>query len=183
MNTIPQLRALLTTALLAAEPVGEPPALPQLAASPRVDGTIDPAEWRGALYVNDFHETSKALKATGIPHALRTEAYVAQSESAFHFAFRCFHDRMREIATAAADHDGPVWADDSVEAFLDAQGTGYGYYHIIVNAAGCLTDAVNRAPRRRDVGRRRPGRGPRVRGPVHDRALSALPRAQPGAEP
>ena len=143
--------ALLPASVVAAGPTGALPELPTLPEPPRIDGSIEPAEWRGALHVNDFHETSEALKAIGIPRALRTGAYVAQSDSAFHFAFDCFHDRMRELTTAATEHDGPVWGDDSVEVFLDAHGTRYSYYHIIVNAAGCLTDAFNSSPHRRDA--------------------------------
>lgn len=141
----------VVAALASASVGGAPPSLPMLAAAPRVDGTIDPAEWRGALCVANFHQTSASLKDVGIPRALRTEAYVAQTKDAFHLAFRCYHDRMRQIALAAAEHDGPVWADDSVEVFLDAHGSRYSYYHIVANAAGCITDAFNRAPRRRDA--------------------------------
>ena len=130
---------------------GAPAKMPMLAKPPTIDGMIDPAEWKGALVVRDFHETNRALMGEGIPNELRTEAYVAQTDSAFHFAFRSFHDRMRGIVTAATKHDGPVWSDDSVEVFLDAHGTRYSYYHIIANAAGCVTDAFNKAPRRRDA--------------------------------
>jgi len=147
------LLCLLPALVMPSASAGEstPAALPKLQDPPRIDGVIDPAEWRGAMEVTGFHETNRNLAAAGIPESLRTEAYVAQTDSAFCFAFRCYHDRMRQIYTAATEHDGPVWADDSVEIFLDAHGTRYSYYHIIVNAAGCLTDAFNRAPKRRDA--------------------------------
>ena len=148
-----RLTAILTAvaALIRVGAAAAPPAMPMLASPPKADGVIDPAEWRGALRVTDFHQTTKHLKGIGVPKALRTEAYVAQTRDAFHFAFRCYHDRMREIYLSATEHDGPVWVDDSVEVFLDAHGTRYSYYHIIANAAGCLTDAFNRAPKRRDA--------------------------------
>jgi len=132
---------------------GAPTQIPLLERAPTIDGVLGAGEWTDALHVTDFEEKyAKAqVHQTAVPPGQRTEAYLACTPSALCVAFRCFHDRMKQMVTAATKHDGPVWADDSVELFLDAHNTRFSYYHIIVNAAGVAYDAFNKAPRRADA--------------------------------
>lgn len=134
--------------LFAADEVRE---IPFLAHVPKIDGELGLAEWQGALRFADFTETSEKSQTKVIPPGLRTEAWLAQTISGLCVAFRCWHDQMGQMWTAATEHDGPVWNDDSVEIFLDAHGTRYSYYHLIVNAAGICYDAFNKEPHRGDI--------------------------------
>jgi hypothetical protein len=129
----------------------EPTEIPSFDRAPKMDGEWNPAEWRGALHFSEFRETSERRQSDVVPPGLRTEAWLARAPAGLCVAFRCYHDQMGQMVTAVKAHDGPVWADDSVEVFLDAQGTRYGYYHFIVNAAGVLYDAYNREPNRGDA--------------------------------
>ncbi len=141
----------LVVLVAAAAGAAEPVALPGLARAPRIDGVVEVAEWAGALTLTEFRETRETLKDPAVPPGLRTEARLAQAPGGLCVAFRCRHDRLDQIVTAAKTPDGPTWADDSVELFLDAQGSKYRYYHLIANLAGAVYDADNREPRKADV--------------------------------
>jgi len=123
--------------------------LPSVAA-PKTDGALDAAEWQGALHFTEFRETAERRASNVVPPGLRTEAWLAKTPSGLCVAFRCHHDQMSQLVTAVKTPDGPVWADDSVEVFLDAHGTRFSYYHFIVNAAGAVYDAYNKEPRKGD---------------------------------
>ena len=128
-----------------------PPRIPMLPQPPVIDGEMGAKEWSGSLHYKDFHETSFNASNTTIPEGLRTEVHCARTPSALCVAFRCFHGRKDQMVTAVTSHDGPVWEDDSVEVFLDAQDTQFSYYHFVINARGALYDASNNAPRRGDM--------------------------------
>ena len=141
----------LLTFVLALSAFGEPREIPVLERAPKIDGEVDPAEWRGALHFTEFKETAEKRQSDVVPPGLRTEAWLARTPAGLCVAFRCYHDQMGQMVTAVTSHDGPVWADDSVEVFLDAQGTRFSYYHFITNAAGALYDAYNKEPNRGDA--------------------------------
>ena len=130
---------------------GETLEIPVLEREPKIDGELDPAEWARAARFAEFRETAEKRQSDVVPPGLRTEAWLARTAAGLCVAFRCYHDQMSQMVTAVKTHDGPVWADDSVEVFLDAQGTRYSYYHFIVNAAGVLYDAYNKEPNRGDA--------------------------------
>jgi hypothetical protein len=116
-----------------------------------IDGVLQPDEWAGALRVTDFRDIAAARKGRPGPDGLRTEAWIGRTASSLCVAFRCFHDRPSEILTVVRRHDGPVWADDSVEVFLDALMTRHNYYHVVVNSAGAVYDAYNSSPGQGDA--------------------------------
>ena len=144
--------ALIVAAAAAPSGIDVPLDIPRLTPAPEIDGTLGEGEWGEAAFFKDFRDTGKNQSPLGVPAGLRTETWIGRTDAALCFAFRCYHDRMAQLATAVTEHDGPVWVDDGVEVFLDAHGTRYGYYHVIANVAGVLTDAYNSRPKRRDAG-------------------------------
>jgi len=91
-----------------------------IAATPVIDGRIDPTEWAGARHVTDFRTTEPR---TGEPGRLATEAWVLPTEDGLAVAFRNVQPadvpRMRE--RSARDQTTPT---DRVAVTVDYQGAG-----------------------------------------------------------
>jgi len=50
--------------------------------------------------------------------------------------FKCEEPLMNQVRAECGDDDPNMWNDDGLEVFLDTEGKGTDYYHLIVNAAG-----------------------------------------------
>ena len=151
MNMLTVLTLLTMEGVSCLSAFGQTREIPTLQREPKMDGEVDAAEWAGAAHFTGFRETAEKRQSDVVPPGLRTEAWLARTAAGLCVAFRCYHDQMGQMVTAVKTHDGPVWADDSVEVFLDAQDTHYSYCHFIANAAGALYDAYNKEPSRGDA--------------------------------
>jgi len=120
------------------------PEIPLVSPPPSSDGVLSPGEWAKGLHVTEYRQFQPQEGL--VPQGLRTEAWIGRTETALCFAVRAYHDQMGRLVTAAKEHDGPAWTDDSVEVFIDAQKTEFSYYHLIVTAAGIVYDAFNDGP-------------------------------------
>ena len=107
-------------------PVGHAPLLAQ---APQIDGKLE-AAWDGAFRIEDL------VGQDGSKNQHRTEAWVARGQEKLYVAFRCHEDQMQDIRAAVTEHDGPVWTDDSVEVFIDANGDQRTYAHFMLNTLG-----------------------------------------------
>jgi hypothetical protein len=151
MNMLTVLTLLTMEGVSCLSAFGQTREIPTVQREPKMAGEVDAAGWAGAAHFTEFRETAEKRQSDIVPPGLRTEAWLARTAAGLCVAFRCYHDQMSQMVTAVKTHDGPVWADDSVEVFLDAQDTHYSYYHFIANAAGALYDAYNKEPSRGDA--------------------------------
>jgi len=94
---------------------------------------VEPA-WAEAPPLKGF-----TLIGPGGPAPQATEAKVLCSRRSLYFLLVCEDE---EILAQRRPKDGPVWADDSVEIFLNPGLSEEEYRHFIVNAAGSLYDAL-----------------------------------------
>lgn len=103
-----------------------------------VDGKIDEDAWKNAEQVRLVPYKSEKLKKGGNPGTIvRTLC----DQKNIYFAFECEEPRMSEIVSSRRkDDDTEIWRDSSVEIFFNPSGDRTGYYQLIVNADGTLSD-------------------------------------------
>lgn len=122
----------------------KPKAIPSLSKAPTIDGKIDEDEWSNAMVVTEFEEKRKMLSPE--EHGpLTVESRLGKTDSALYASFNCRHDRPDMIANEKTLADSPVYADDSVEVFVDSHGDREDYFHVITNINGAIYDAYTDA--------------------------------------
>lgn len=104
-------------------------------APPNLDGVLDDACWAAATAVEDF---APFIRVPG--SNVGTIVRACADEKAIYFAFECIEPTTEGLRAAAEGRDGRVWADDSVELFLDTNRDRRSYYQFIVNPAGVVFD-------------------------------------------
>jgi len=105
-------------------------------APPAIDGAIDDACWsRSAAILRGFVETDASRLA-----GPRTQAWVCRDAERLYVAARCEEPSVRSLRADARDRDDPVWRDDCVELFIDANHDRQSFHHVIVNAIGTIYD-------------------------------------------
>jgi Carbohydrate family 9 binding domain-like len=117
------------------------PILPQ---APPMNGDLKNDFWKNALEFKTFYHTKsmQALKAN------KTIAKMAISATTLYLAFECFG---KNSPARKKKRDSNVWADDSIEFFLDpgsppvmnASDSQGSYYHFAVNSFGTVFDMLS----------------------------------------
>src|SRR5690606_29916597 len=104
----------------------------------RVDGVVDPAEWRGAHHVTDFRDTQPL---TGEPGSQPTEAWVLATPEGLAVAFRAVQPPSvpRTAQKIQRDEQAQV---DRVNLMIDFEGDGRTGYNFMVSASDGINDAV-----------------------------------------
>lgn len=104
-------------------------------APPKLDGALNDPCWRNAGRIRDFETFFR------LPHSKVTTTVLACADrEALYFGFECTEPSTKDLVAKADKRDGPVWADDSVELFLDTNLDRRTYYQIIVNPKGVFFD-------------------------------------------
>ncbi len=125
--------------------------------APELSGRVDDPLWEKAEATTRFMRIADA----GEPD-VRTEVRCVVAEGTVHFAARCEEPRLEGLKTNMAEDGNPsLWTDDSVEIFLDIEGKGARYFHVMVNAKGVTYIGLGRgkpsAGRVRAIAGRYPG--------------------------
>lgn len=103
---------------------------------PKLDGKLDDACWAEGKAITQFVVHTGAGLARE-----KTRAWIAYDNDALYVAFRCPHPPGAALKTEAAQHDGNVWLDDSIEVFLDPDHDHKDYFQWSVNSAGRIRDS------------------------------------------
>ena len=101
-------------------------ACPLIDAPPAIDGRLDEQAWQRAGRTSPFAKL--AIRDDGP----QTRAYLARDATTLYVAFDCAEPQMDLVR--APD------SGDRVEIFIDVGRTRQSFYHLVVNAAGSLTD-------------------------------------------
>lgn len=104
----------------------------------RIDGRIEPDEWKGARHVTDFRQTQPL---TGKPGSLRTEAWILATPRGLAVAFRCDQPPGVPRTHQRVQHDFEDQVD-RVNLMVDFDGTGRTGYDFTVSSTGGINDAV-----------------------------------------
>lgn len=99
---------------------------------PEIDGDLGDAAWRNAV------ETVLVNSFNGGPTAVRTTARLVHDGANLYVAFDC---EDRDIHSTFANRDDPLYTQEVVELFIDADGDGRTYDELQVSPRNVLFDA------------------------------------------
>ena len=107
--------------------------VPFIAHDFQVDGDMEKEVWKEAVLLPEM----KTIRGESMKH--RTEIRLLYSNTALYIGAVCRQD-MAQLAAQYDQDEQPLWNDDNLELFFDIPGPRGGFYQLIVNALGCLTD-------------------------------------------
>jgi len=106
--------------------------------APKLDGKLDDPIWQRVHFSGGFaHYFGYGIAKPATSFALCHDA------DALYLAVRCEEPDTDAIVTKTNKHDGPVYADDNIEVFLDPGAGRLNFYHLAVNAKGVRFDQFN----------------------------------------
>ncbi len=108
---------------------------------PTIDGALDDPCWQSAGHTEDFEEF---ILTPGTQ--VTTRVLACADREALYFGFECTEPSTESLLIKSTERDGAVWADDSVELFLDTNLDRRSFYQVIVNPAGVFFDQDTGAP-------------------------------------
>lgn len=102
----------------------------------RVDGALNESDWSKTA-------TTTGFTAMGGKDAAKTQTFaqILYDDEAVYFGLTMMEAQPKAIKTRFDKHDGDIWADDSVEIFLDPGRSGAQFYHFAVNSRGAVYDS------------------------------------------
>jgi len=105
----------------------------KVAAPPVVDGVLDDAAWTGAADTGAFEDTMRGGETSP-----RTSARLVWHESGLYVAFDC---EDSDVHSSYLNRDDPIYKEEAVEVFLDADGDGQEYVELQSNPGGVIFDS------------------------------------------
>ncbi len=121
-------------------PLGEGPSAPlPVYRAPRatgpitIDGKLDEPAWRAAPSTGPL-----VRSLDGGPTHYRTEAKLLWDDTNLYVAFTC---QDEDVWTTYTKHDDPLYNEEAVEVFIDADGDGRTYDEIEISPANVVFDA------------------------------------------
>jgi uncharacterized lipoprotein YddW (UPF0748 family) len=109
--------------------------IPSASSPPVLDGKLDDAVWQDA--------TRLSLDYTnlGDTACVPTEVRIVYDAENLYLAWICHEVPNKSIQAKVTERDGPLFDDDSIEIFLDVEGSARDYYHFALNAIGAKYDS------------------------------------------
>ena len=103
---------------------------------PTLDGQLTEACWEGPAPIRDF-----VVLGGETPARSQTQAWVAHDADNLYVAVKAFDAEMPKLAATVSGRDANVFADDSVEIFLDPARDQFHYVQMAFNPLGTRFDA------------------------------------------
>jgi hypothetical protein len=119
----------------AATPERPPLPCPVANGIPLIDGRLDEPFWRTAARIDGLRNN-----ATGAPAGQPSDVLFCHDTTNLYIGVRCTEPAMDQLLVAARTHDGAIFADDSIELFLDTSNDETHYLQLAFNAAGTRFD-------------------------------------------
>jgi hypothetical protein len=112
--------------------------VPLVEKGPKIKGNLSDPKWKKATSMMGFIDISKAL-----PAASTSTVYLIADEEKLYLGFKFDEPYLEKLVLKGQPGEMmKLYTDDSAEIFLDTEGKGVTYYHIIVNAAGTWGAAI-----------------------------------------
>lgn len=109
-------------------------AIPELPATPTIDGELDDAAWEAAAMTDTW------MVATGeAPAPAQTTVWVGTYDGVFYVGFRAEEPNVEGIVAAVTETDGPTWNDDSFEMFVDGDLDLESARQLVINPLGTVS--------------------------------------------
>jgi len=109
----------------------------RLAASPKVDGKIDPGEYGNAPWSGGFVD----YRGKGYPKR-KSRFVVGYDDRALYIAVEAEENDPGSITVEPRERDGDIWRDDDVEVFIDATLDRKTYHQFSVNLNNNQYDGI-----------------------------------------
>lgn len=105
--------------------------------APVIDGKVTDECWKKAQVIKNF-----TINNTNIPSALGTAAYVLYDDTTLYIGVICPEKNINSIKKIEGlkRDDSDVFRTDCVEFMIDPENGKNDYYHIMLNAAGVISD-------------------------------------------
>lgn len=101
-----------------------------------IDGNVTKEKWQNALMLKDFYDMKKKALAEN-----QTEVFLQCDDDNLYVGIICYARDPSKLVANAAERDGKIYRDDSVEMFLDIKETKKSYCHYIINPRGAYYDS------------------------------------------
>lgn len=118
------------------QPPESPSICPVTAKPPALDGRLDDAEWKTAGRMGPFEK----YQNPGIPATHQTEVLYCHDQENLYIGIRCHEPTMAKLVSKERETDGDVFADDSLEIFIDSDNDEFTFYQLCFNADGSRFD-------------------------------------------
>ncbi|MBM4048999.1 MAG: hypothetical protein FJ279_28200, partial [Planctomycetes bacterium] len=105
--------------------------IPEAKSPPIIDGKTTDAAWRRAPEI-----ARMALHEGEGPPTQQTQVWLAFDATHLYLAAWCGEAKIRDLVTNVKSDFGPVWNDDCLELFVDANQDRATYFHVAVNPLG-----------------------------------------------
>lgn len=102
----------------------------------RIDGKLDDGEWANAARINAF----KVNANRNLEPEVETKAFLMHDKDNIYIGFKCYEPDMDKLTGTKREHDGNVFADESLEVFLDTNNDEFSFYQMCLNSAGSKFD-------------------------------------------
>ena len=103
----------------------------------KIDGVLSEASWAATSTTTGFTNKDDHLAQE------QTFAQILYDDEAIYLGLTMMEPTPKMLKTRYDKTDDNIWADDSVEVFLDPDKTGSQFYHFAVNSKGAVYDAKN----------------------------------------
>lgn len=104
--------------------------IPKISEPIKIDGDLSDPAWVNATRVRLLYTPDGKLAP------VETTAMLLYDDKALYVGFDCAEPDMAKIKATVTKRDGPVFYDDSVEAFIDPGRSQQVYYHFSTNTLG-----------------------------------------------
>lgn len=102
----------------------------------KIDGKLDDEAWNNAQEISDFRpHTNGSLEPE-----VETRAYLMHDKNNIYLGFKCYEPNMDKLNDKIKERDGNVFADESIEIFLDTNNDEFSFYQMCLNSAGSKFD-------------------------------------------
>ncbi|MFN2532264.1 MAG: DUF5916 domain-containing protein [Pyrinomonadaceae bacterium] len=115
----------------------KPLVIPRLEKPPVIDGKVEPGEWKQAVLLKDFYQTSPG---DNIAPTEPSEAFLGYDSRFFYLAFHAYDEPSKIHATVASRDQ--VFGEDNVRIFLDTFNDGRKAYVLGWNPLGVQQDGI-----------------------------------------
>ncbi len=106
------------------------------AEAPVLDGRLEDPLWAKATKIDGLKSYLDANAAA----RQKTEIFLTHDAANLYIGFRCFEPAMDQVKATVKELDGNVFADDSIELFLDTANDEFNFFQLAFNVDGTRFD-------------------------------------------
>jgi hypothetical protein len=103
----------------------------------KIDGNLNDINWQHGRLISAFQTLKNETPQAATSGTILTDA------NYLYLSFRCAEPQMDKLQDSPKPRDGSLWNNDCIEIFVAPYADTQVFYHLIVDAAGQVYDALN----------------------------------------